>query len=166
MHTDCLPVKDSWLPHWRCSSTMGQNGLNSLSVCFSFTQAFKKIAPFRERSRQFSLGGLTIVELLISVAIILTLAASQVYENAPLRTPSISRDRNENGGLQSRPSQCVQLSEFDLRNQRTTEREIRDPGTVEVQGKNHASHRPCAGAFTCDRRGSLAFYEGENPYHL
>ena len=26
----------------------------------------------------------------------------------------------------SKPSQCVQLSEFDLRNQRTTEREIRD----------------------------------------
>jgi len=57
---------------------MGQNGLNSVSVCFSLTQTVKNIAPFRARNQQLSSGGFTIVELLISMAIIATLATIAV----------------------------------------------------------------------------------------
>ena len=57
---------------------MGQNELNSVSVCFSLTQTLKNIAPFRARSQRFSPGGFTIVELIISLAIIGTLTAIAV----------------------------------------------------------------------------------------
>jgi len=57
---------------------MGQNGLNSVSVCLSVLQTLKNIAPFRARKQQLSSGGFTIVELAISLAIIGTLTAIAV----------------------------------------------------------------------------------------
>ena len=57
---------------------MGQDGLNSVSVCFSVKQTLKNIAPFRARKQQLSPGGFTIVELAISLAIIGTLTAIAV----------------------------------------------------------------------------------------
>jgi general secretion pathway protein G len=57
---------------------MGQNELNSVSVCFLLTQTLKNIAPFRARRQRLSPGGFTLVELVISLAIILTLAAIAV----------------------------------------------------------------------------------------
>lgn len=57
---------------------MGQNRLNSVSVCYSSKQTLKNIAPFRVRKQQLSPGGFTIVELVISLAIIVTLAAIAV----------------------------------------------------------------------------------------
>ena len=54
---------------------MDQDGLNSVSLCCSVTQALKHIAPFRARKHQLSSGGFTIVELIISLAIVATLAA-------------------------------------------------------------------------------------------
>jgi general secretion pathway protein G len=57
---------------------MGQNGLNSVSVCFSLTQTLKNIAAFRARKQKLSSGGFTLVELVISMAIIATLAAIAV----------------------------------------------------------------------------------------
>jgi general secretion pathway protein G len=57
---------------------MGQNRLNSVSVCFSLKQTLKTVAPFRARNEQLSSGGFTIIELLISLAIIATLAAIAV----------------------------------------------------------------------------------------
>jgi len=57
---------------------MGQNGLNSVSVCLSVLQTLKNIAPFRARKQQLSFGGFTIVELAISLAIIGTLTAIAV----------------------------------------------------------------------------------------
>jgi general secretion pathway protein G len=57
---------------------MGQNGLNSVSICSSVLQTLKDIAPFRAWKHQLSLGGFTIVELAISMAIIATLAAIAV----------------------------------------------------------------------------------------
>jgi len=57
---------------------MGQSGLDSVSVSLSLTQPLKNSAPFPARTDQLSLGGFTIVELLISVAIVATLAAIAV----------------------------------------------------------------------------------------
>jgi len=57
---------------------MGQNGLNSVSLCFFVLQTLKSIAPFRARKQQLSPGGFTIVELIISMAIIATLSAIAV----------------------------------------------------------------------------------------
>ena len=57
---------------------MGQNGLNSVSVCLSVLQTLKNTAPFRARKQQLSSGGFTIVELAISLAIIGTLTAIAV----------------------------------------------------------------------------------------
>jgi general secretion pathway protein G len=57
---------------------MGQNELNSVSVCFLLTQTLKNIAPFRARNQRFSPGGFTLVELIISLAIIGTLTAIAV----------------------------------------------------------------------------------------
>ena len=57
---------------------MGQNRLNSVSPWFSWNQAVKNIAPFRGRKQQLSPAGFTIVELVISLAIIATLAAIAV----------------------------------------------------------------------------------------
>ena len=57
---------------------MGPNGLNSVSLCRSVTQTLKHIAPFRARKQQLSSRGFTIVELIISLAIVATLAAIAV----------------------------------------------------------------------------------------
>jgi general secretion pathway protein G len=57
---------------------MGQNGLNSVSVCLSVLQTLKNIAPFRAKKQQLFSGGFTIVELAISLAIIGTLTAIAV----------------------------------------------------------------------------------------
>ena len=57
---------------------MGQNRLNSVSVWFSWKQTLKNIARFWGRKQQLSPGGFTIVELVISLAIIATLAAIAV----------------------------------------------------------------------------------------
>ena len=57
---------------------MGQNRLNSVSVYFSSKQTLNNIAPVRARNQPLSPGGFTIVELVISLAIIATLAAIAV----------------------------------------------------------------------------------------
>jgi general secretion pathway protein G len=57
---------------------MGPNRLNSVSVCFSSRQPLKNIAPFRASKQQLSPGGFTLVELVISLAIIVTLVAIAV----------------------------------------------------------------------------------------
>jgi general secretion pathway protein G len=57
---------------------MGQSGLDSVSVCLSLRRTLENSAPFRARNNQLSLGGFTIFELLISVAIVATLAAIAV----------------------------------------------------------------------------------------
>jgi general secretion pathway protein G len=57
---------------------MGQDGLNSVSVCLSSTQTSKNIAPSLAMNQQLSPCGFTLVELLISVAIVATLAAIAV----------------------------------------------------------------------------------------
>ena len=57
---------------------MGQNRLNSVAVCFSLKQTLKNSAPFRARTQQSSPRGFTIVELVVSLAIIVTLAAIAV----------------------------------------------------------------------------------------
>jgi general secretion pathway protein G len=49
-----------------------------VSVCFSVLQTVKNIAPFRGSKQQLSSGGFTIVELLISLAIVATLTAIAV----------------------------------------------------------------------------------------
>lgn len=57
---------------------MGQNGLNSVSLCFSLAKTLRNITPTRSRNQQLSSGGFTIVELAISLAIIATLVAIAV----------------------------------------------------------------------------------------
>ena len=57
---------------------MGQNRLNYVSVCYSSQRTLKNIAPFRARKQPLSPGGFTIVELVISLAIIATMAAIAV----------------------------------------------------------------------------------------
>ena len=57
---------------------MGQNGLDFVSLWFFVTQTPKNAAFFRVRKQKFSSGGFTIVELLISLAIIATLTAIAV----------------------------------------------------------------------------------------
>ena len=57
---------------------MGQNGLDFVSLWFFVTQTPKNAAFFRVRKQQLSSGGFTIVELLISLAIIATLTAIAV----------------------------------------------------------------------------------------
>lgn len=54
---------------------MDPNGLHSVSLCFSLTQLSKNSAPFRARNLQLSSAGFTIVELVVSVAIVITLTA-------------------------------------------------------------------------------------------
>jgi general secretion pathway protein G len=54
---------------------MGQNGLDFVSLWFFVTQTLKNAAFFRARKQQLSSGGFTIVELLISLAIVATLTA-------------------------------------------------------------------------------------------
>jgi general secretion pathway protein G len=66
---------------------MGQDGLNSVYVCFSFTQTLKNIPSSRARNQQLSPGGFTIVELVISMAIVATLTAIAV----PLTKDYINR---------------------------------------------------------------------------
>ena len=58
--------------------TMGQNGLHFVSLWFFVTQTLKNAAPFWARKQHLSSGGFTIVELLISLAIVATLTAIAV----------------------------------------------------------------------------------------
>lgn len=64
---------------------MGQSGLHSVSVCLSLTTT--NIASLPAKSNQPLAGGFTMVELLISTAIVLTLAAIVV----PLTQDYINR---------------------------------------------------------------------------
>jgi general secretion pathway protein G len=57
---------------------MGQNGLHFVSLCLFVSQTLKNAAPFRARKQQWSSGGFTIVELIISMAIVATLTAIAV----------------------------------------------------------------------------------------
>ena len=57
---------------------MDQNGLHLVFLCFFVTLTVKNITHFRARKHQLSPGGFTIVELIISLAIIGTLTAIAV----------------------------------------------------------------------------------------
>jgi len=80
---------------------MGQNGLNSVSLCFFVLQTLKSIAPFRARNQQWSPGGFTIVELVISLAIIGTLTAIAVpITQDYLNRAKVARAATEIRGLE------------------------------------------------------------------